>query len=66
MHFLLTTECCGLPRGLSGKESLGQESLLGYSSWGCKRVQHDLAPKQQEQPLSVVPNAVYSHECPKI
>ena len=26
----------------------GQRSLAGYSSWGCKRVRHDLATKQQQ------------------
>ena len=24
----------------------GQESLMGYSAWGCKRVRHNLATKQ--------------------
>ena len=32
--------------GLPGK-SHGQRSLAGYSPWGCKRVRHDLAAKQQ-------------------
>ena len=27
--------------------SHGQRSLLGYSQWGCKRVGHNLATKQQ-------------------
>ena len=27
----------------------GQRSLEGYSLWGCKRVEHDLATKQQQQ-----------------
>ena len=26
-------------------KSHGQKSLVGYSSWGCKRVGHDLATK---------------------
>ena len=30
-------------------ESHGQKSLAGYSPWGCKRVGHDLATKQQQQ-----------------
>jgi len=30
-------------------ESQGQRSLVGYSLWGCKRVRHDLATKQQQQ-----------------
>ena len=34
------------PIFLSGK-SHGQRSLVGYSLWGCKRVGHDLAPKQR-------------------
>ena len=33
---------------LPGK-SHGQRSLMGYSSWGPKRVRHDLATKQQQQ-----------------
>ena len=33
---------------LPGK-SHGQKHLMGYSSWCCKRVGHDLATKQQEQ-----------------
>ena len=32
---------------LAGK-SHGQRSLAGYSPWGCKRVGHDLATKQQQ------------------
>ena len=28
-------------------ESHGQRSLAGYSPWGCKRVEHNLATKQQ-------------------
>ena len=27
--------------------SHGQRSLVGYSPWGCKRVGHNLATKQQ-------------------
>ena len=34
------------PVFLPGK-SYGQRSLVGYSPWGCKRVGHDLANKQQ-------------------
>ena len=30
-------------------EELGQRSLVGYSSWGHKRVIHDLATKQQQK-----------------
>ena len=26
-----------------------QRSLVGYSTWGCRRVRHDLATKQQHQ-----------------
>jgi len=26
-----------------------QRSLVGYCPWGCKRVGHDLATKQQQQ-----------------
>ena len=32
---------------LHGK-SHGQRSLVGYSPWGCKRVEHDLVTKQQQ------------------
>jgi len=28
-------------------ESQGQRSLEGYSTWGCKRVRHNLATKPQ-------------------
>ena len=28
-------------------ESHGQRSLAGYNPWGCKKVGHDLATKQQ-------------------
>ena len=28
-------------------KSLGEKSLVGYSSWGCERVGHDLATEQQ-------------------
>ena len=36
------------PVFLPGK-SHGQRRLTGYSSWGCKRVEHDLETKQQTQ-----------------
>ena len=29
-------------------KSLGQRSLVGYSSWDCKKVGHNLATKQQQ------------------
>ena len=29
-------------------KSHGQRSLAGYGPWGCKRVGHDLATKQQQ------------------
>ena len=35
---------------LPGK-SHGQRSLMGYSSWGPKRVRHDLATKQQQHDI---------------
>ena len=35
-----------IPVFLPGK-SQGQRSLTGYNWWGCKRVRHDLATKQQ-------------------
>ena len=33
------------------ENSHGQRSLAGYRPWGCKRVGHDLATKQQQQVL---------------
>ena len=33
------------------RKSPGQRSLAGYSPWGCKRVRHDLAIKQQQQQM---------------
>ena len=36
-----------MPVFLPGK-SYGQRSLAGYSPWGCKKVGHDLATKQQQ------------------
>jgi len=30
-------------------ESHGQRTLVGYSSWGLKRVRQDLATKEQQQ-----------------
>ena len=38
------------PVFLPGK-SYGQRSLGGYSPWGCKRVKHNLATKQQQYML---------------
>ena len=35
------------PVFLPGK-SHGQRSPVGYSAWGCKRVRHNLASKQQQ------------------
>ena len=31
------------------EKSHGQRSLVGYSPWGRKRVEHDLETKQQQQ-----------------
>ena len=31
------------------KESHGQRMVEGYSLWGCKRLRHDLATKDQQQ-----------------
>jgi len=33
------------------EESHGRRSLASYSPWGCKRVRHNLATKQQQQIL---------------
>ena len=38
----------GNPVFLPGK-SHGQRSLADYSLWGCKRIGHNLADKQQKQ-----------------
>ena len=38
----------GEGNGKPGK-SPGQRSLAGYSPWGCERVRHDWATKQQQQ-----------------
>ena len=38
------------PAFLTG-ESHGQKSGAGYSPWGHKRVGHNLATKQQQQPI---------------
>ena len=35
-------------------KSHGQRSLVGYSSWGCKRVWHDWATKQQHSSTCVL------------
>ena len=32
---------------LAWGNSMGQRSLVGYGPWGCKRVRHTLAIKQQ-------------------
>ena len=37
---------------LSGK-SHGQRTLVGYSSWGCRRVKHDLTTEHQHDPFPV-------------
>ena len=51
-------------------EILGQESLVGYSPCGHKRVRHDLATKQQQQysfihpfthPFILQPNHSFIH-----
>ena len=42
------------PVFLLGK-SHGQRSLVGYSPWGCKRVGHDLATKQQQIAALITP-----------
>ena len=42
------------PVFLPGK-SYGQRSLVSYSPWGCKRVGHDLATKQQKQQQIIKP-----------
>ena len=40
------------------EKSHGLRSLGGYSPWGCKRVGHDLATKQQQQIMNF--NFLYS------
>ena len=39
-----------IPVFLPGK-SQEERSVVGYRSWGCRRVRHDLATKQQQQHL---------------
>ena len=34
------------------EKSRGQERLVGYSPWGCRRVRHDLTTKQQYSELN--------------
>ena len=41
------------PVFLPGK-SHGQRNLVGYSSWGCKRVGHGLATKQQHEAMKTI------------
>ena len=51
---------------LCGK-SHGQRSLAGYSPWGCKRVGHDLATKQQQDHLLegwFLPGSCWFHQVP--
>ena len=45
------------------RESQGQRSLAGYSPWGCKRVRHNLATKQQQRkpPLSQPQHTLTQH-----
>ena len=38
----------GNPLHIPVGKSNGQRSLAGYSLWGCERVRHDLATKQQQ------------------
>ena len=35
------------PLSILPGQSHGQRRLVGYNPWGCKRVEHDLAAKQQ-------------------
>ena len=46
------------PAFLPGK-SRGQRSLVGYSPWGCKRVEHNLVTKEQQQYLPR--HIIYTH-----
>ena len=41
------------------KNPHGQRSLTGYSSWGHKRVEHDLATKQKPNIFSIVAFSFY-------
>ena len=43
----LEKEMAPTPVFLPGK-SPGQRNSAGYNPWGCKRVRHDLATKQQQ------------------
>ena len=45
------------PIYLSGK-SHRQRSLMSYSPWGCKRVEHDFMTKQQQQQMPFLLNCL--------
>ena len=42
----------GNPLQYTGK-SQGQRTLVGYSSWGCKRVRHDLVLNKQTRKMQI-------------
>ena len=42
------------------EKSQEQRNLMGFSSWGCKRVEHDLATKQQQW---ILRNTVNTEKC---
>ena len=48
------------PGVLPGK-SHEQRSLAGYNPWGCKRVRHDLATKQQQQQYKYITSSLFTH-----
>ena len=45
------------------EKSYGQRSLVGYSSWGCERVGHNLGTEQQQQCVSINPKLLIYPPC---
>ena len=61
----LEKEMATFPGFLPGK-SQGQRSLVGYTSFGHKRVGHDLATKQQQQTWWLITSEIYSFWRPEV
>ena len=48
-------------------KSHGQMSLVGYSSWGHKRVRHDLTRKQQQHNLNInISHEIWASQVPLV
>ena len=61
----LEKEMATFPGFLPGK-SHGQRSLVGHTSFGHKRVGHDLATKQQQQTWWLRTTEIYSFWRPEV